>query len=86
MNFQGEGYVLHYGQQLQHCTLGQLWNELKLSCNFVKARQEVDLFNGHNRWTKRGIAIVPTKFGISFTTKLMNQVISKFFIIKNTER
>ncbi|KAF7824255.1 xanthine dehydrogenase 1-like [Senna tora] len=72
-NFQGEGSVLHYGQQLQHCTLAQIWNELKLSCNFVKAREEVDLFNGQNRWIKRGIAMVPTKFGISFTTKLMNQ-------------
>ncbi|XP_054797182.1 xanthine dehydrogenase 1-like isoform X2 [Prosopis cineraria] len=73
INFQGEGSVLHYGQLLQHCTLVQLWNELKLSCNFAKLREEVDLFNGHNRWKKRGIAMVPTKFGISFTTKFMNQ-------------
>ncbi|KAK7261545.1 hypothetical protein RIF29_27859 [Crotalaria pallida] len=73
INFQGEGSVTHYGQQLQYCTLAQLWNELKLSCDFVKAREEVDQFNGHNRWKKRGIAMVPTKFGISFTTKLMNQ-------------
>ncbi|MED6171547.1 xylitol dehydrogenase [Stylosanthes scabra] len=33
----------------------------------------VDLFNSHNRWKKRGIAMVPTKFGIPFTIKLMNQ-------------
>ncbi|KAJ1406943.1 Aldehyde oxidase/xanthine dehydrogenase, a/b hammerhead, partial [Sesbania bispinosa] len=73
INFQSEGSVLHYGQKVQHCTLAQLWNELKLSCDFVKSREEVDQFNGHNRWRKRGIAMVPTKFGISFTTKLMNQ-------------
>ncbi|XP_027342143.1 xanthine dehydrogenase 1-like isoform X4 [Abrus precatorius] len=73
INFQGEGSVLHYGQSLQYCTLAPLWNELKLSCDFAKAREEVDQFNGHNRWRKRGIAMVPTKFGISFTTKLMNQ-------------
>ncbi|KAE9585980.1 putative xanthine dehydrogenase [Lupinus albus] len=73
INFQGEGSVTHYGQQLQYCTLAQLWNDLKLSCDFVKAREEVDQFNGHNRWKKRGIAMVPTKFGISFTTKFMNQ-------------
>lgn len=70
---------MHYGQKIQHCTLSQLWNELKLSCDFVKARQEVDQFNGHNRWRKRGVAMVPTKFGISFTTKLMNQVNAEFF-------
>jgi len=55
-----------------------LWNELKLSCDFAKAREEVDQFNRHNRWRKRGIAMVPNKFGISFTTKLMNQVNSEF--------
>ncbi|RYQ98186.1 hypothetical protein HN873_061830 [Arachis hypogaea] len=73
INFQQAGYISHYGQQLEYCTLHQLWNELKLSCDFVKAREQVDLFNSHNRWKKRGIAMVPTKFGISFTTKLMNQ-------------
>ncbi|KAL3718639.1 hypothetical protein ACJRO7_003719 [Eucalyptus globulus] len=73
MNFQGEGSVLHYGQQLQHCTLGPLWNAQKESCNFLNARKETDQFNLQNRWKKRGVAMVPTKFGISFTTKLLNQ-------------
>lgn len=73
INFQGEGSILHYGQQLKHCTLGPLWNQLKSSCEFSKARYEVDQFNIQNRWRKRGIAMVPTKFGIAFTSKLMNQ-------------
>ncbi|KAG4384759.1 hypothetical protein GLYMA_13G340300v4 [Glycine max] len=73
INFQGEGSILHYGQIVQYSTLAPLWNELKLSCDFAKARKEVDEFNSHNRWRKRGIAMIPNKFGISFTTKLMNQ-------------
>ncbi|XP_050368382.1 xanthine dehydrogenase 1-like [Argentina anserina] len=73
INFQGEGSILHYGQQLKHCTLAPLWNELKLSCEFSKARAEVCQFNTQNRWRKRGVAMIPTKFGISFTLKLMNQ-------------
>ncbi|ETE63145.1 Xanthine dehydrogenase/oxidase, partial [Ophiophagus hannah] len=32
---------------------------------------------GQNRWKKRGIAITPTKFGISFTVPFLNQVASK---------
>lgn len=75
INFQGEGSILHYGQQLEDCTLAQLWNELKLSCDFLKAREDANQFNLHNRWKKRGVAMVPTKFGISFTTKFMNQVL-----------
>ncbi|OMO78014.1 Aldehyde oxidase/xanthine dehydrogenase, a/b hammerhead [Corchorus olitorius] len=73
INFQGEGSILHYGQQLEHCTLAPLWNELKSSCDFLKAREEVNEFNLQNRWKKRGVAMIPTKFGISFTTKFMNQ-------------
>jgi xanthine dehydrogenase/oxidase len=73
MNFQVEGSITHYFQSLQHCTLHQLWKELKVSSNFLKTRREADEFNSHNRWKKRGVAMVPTKFGISFTTKFMNQ-------------
>ncbi|KAM7249660.1 hypothetical protein ACFE04_021529 [Oxalis oulophora] len=73
VNFQGEGSVLHYGQEVQHCTLAPLWNELKVSSDYINARKDVDEFNRCNRWKKRGIAMIPTKFGISFTTKLMNQ-------------
>ncbi|KAJ6385242.1 hypothetical protein OIU77_028431 [Salix suchowensis] len=73
INFQGEGSILHYSQQLQYCTLGQLWNELKLSSDLLRAREDAKQFNLQNRWKKRGVAMVPTKFGISFTTKFMNQ-------------
>lgn len=73
LNFQKEGYVLHYGQKLEQCRLQQVYNELKESCDFDTSRREVDKFNSLNRWKKRGVAMVPTKFGISFTTKFMNQ-------------
>lgn len=68
--------MLHYGQLLQNCTIRSVWDELKASCDFVEARKAVSGFNNNNRWRKRGIAMVPTKFGISFTTKFMNQVSS----------
>ncbi|PKA53604.1 Xanthine dehydrogenase [Apostasia shenzhenica] len=73
INFHTEGHILHYGQELRNCTLQQVWNELKTSCDFPKARETVNKFNLQNRWRKRGIAMIPTKFGISFTTKFMNQ-------------
>ena len=30
-------------------------------------------FNSKNKWIKRGVALMPTKFGIAFTAKYMNQ-------------
>uniref|UniRef100_A0A1D1XDN3 xanthine dehydrogenase n=1 Tax=Anthurium amnicola TaxID=1678845 RepID=A0A1D1XDN3_9ARAE len=73
VNLQCEGSVTHYGQQLQNFTLRQVWNELKESCDFLQAKEAVKQFNLQNRWRKRGVAMVPTKFGISFTAKFMNQ-------------
>ncbi|KAL5219138.1 hypothetical protein ABZP36_019822 [Zizania latifolia] len=73
LNFQSDGTVLHYGQLLKNCTVRSVWDELKASCNFMEARKAVIGFNNNNRWRKRGIAMVPTKFGISFTAKFMNQ-------------
>ncbi|KAH9614387.1 hypothetical protein KSS87_007646 [Heliosperma pusillum] len=73
MNFQQEGSMLHYGQMVDHCTLPLVWKQLKISCEFTRARAEVDQFNSQSRWKKRGLAMVPTKFGISFTTKFLNQ-------------
>ncbi|KAJ0020441.1 hypothetical protein Pint_31100 [Pistacia integerrima] len=74
INFQGEGSITHYGQKFEFCTLAPLWNELKVSCDFLNARKEAEIFNLNNRWKKRGVAMVPTKFGISFRLKLMNQL------------
>ncbi|CAH8353203.1 unnamed protein product [Eruca vesicaria subsp. sativa] len=73
MNFQVEGSITHYSQCLEHCTLHQLWKELKMSCNFLQARREVDEFNSLNRWKKRGVAMVPSKFGVAYTKVCTNQ-------------
>ncbi|XP_042004114.1 xanthine dehydrogenase 1-like isoform X2 [Salvia splendens] len=73
VNFQRDGSVLHYGQKIENCTLERLWNQLKTSSDFLTVQQAAKLFNTDNRWKKRGVAIIPTKFGISFTAKFMNQ-------------
>lgn len=52
----------------------QLFSELREECDYVKRRAEVDEFNQHNKWKKRGISMCPSKFGISFATAIhLNQ-------------
>jgi xanthine dehydrogenase/oxidase len=46
---------------------------VKKQSNFHQEKQNVEAFNAQNRWKKRGISIVPTKFGISFTGLFLNQ-------------
>jgi xanthine dehydrogenase/oxidase len=50
-----------------------LQKEVLETAEWDKRKQAVELFNGNNRWKKRGIAYVPVKFGMSFTAKFMNQ-------------
>jgi xanthine dehydrogenase/oxidase len=73
INFQEDGQELHYGQLLEVSRHHGVWNELKKKCEFEKRLAEVEAFNKQHRWKKRGVAMIPTKFGISFTTKFLNQ-------------
>ncbi len=44
------------------------------SSEFEKRRTAVEEFNAKSRFRKRGIAALPTKFGIAFTALMLNQV------------
>ncbi|KAL8025039.1 putative CO dehydrogenase flavoprotein domain superfamily [Plasmopara halstedii] len=68
-----EGQTTHFGQILEDFNLRSLWQQTIDRSDFTTKRKEVEAFNQRNRWKKRGIAILPTKFGISFTSKFMNQ-------------
>ncbi|KAH7109448.1 xanthine dehydrogenase/oxidase [Dendryphion nanum] len=51
-----------------------LLDQLAQSSNYAKRKVAVHNFNAHNRWKKRGISLIPTKFGLSFATALhLNQ-------------
>eukprot|EP00051_Salpingoeca_urceolata_P010028 m.122205 g.122205 ORF g.122205 m.122205 type:complete len:1330 (+) comp16553_c0_seq4:198-4187(+) len=73
LNFYSEGEKTHFGQPLVDCQIQAVWQEAKRTSKFVDRCAEVEAFNKENRFHKRGIAMVPTKFGISFTAFFMNQ-------------
>lgn len=68
-----EGHQTHYGQPLEYCTISRCWSECKESSEYVRRLGEVEKFNKENRWKKRGLALIPTKFGIAFTALFLNQ-------------
>jgi xanthine dehydrogenase/oxidase len=57
----------HFGQDLIFCNIRELWDSLYLSSDFDKRARAVEVFNRANRWRKRGIAMIPQKYGIAFT-------------------
>ncbi len=73
-NFYQEGQYTHYGQEVKDASrMDRIWNELKENSNYLKRKQEVQGFNESNKYTKRGLAITPVKFGISFNLTAFNQ-------------
>uniref|UniRef100_A0A4W6FUF9 Xanthine dehydrogenase/oxidase n=1 Tax=Lates calcarifer TaxID=8187 RepID=A0A4W6FUF9_LATCA len=67
LNLYMEGDSTPYNQILDQFTLDRCWDECLSRSEYQQRRAAIDLYNRQNRWTKRGLAIVPTKFGISFT-------------------
>jgi xanthine dehydrogenase large subunit len=53
--------------------LAELVGELERTADYGRRRQEVKAFNARNRILKKGIALTPVKFGISFTLIHLNQ-------------
>nr|CAH7741383.1 unnamed protein product [Callosobruchus chinensis] len=63
----------YYNQQLTNCTLDKCWKECVESSNYYERRKTVQQFNSQNRYKKRGLSIIPTKYGIAFTATFLNQ-------------
>ncbi|OZJ05979.1 hypothetical protein BZG36_01218 [Bifiguratus adelaidae] len=73
MNLYKEGQLTHFNQELTDWNLPPLYYEVKKSSEYDRRRKEIDEFNSKSKWLKRGLSIIPTKFGISFTALHMNQ-------------
>ncbi len=63
----------HYGQFVKHIRIQRIWQELLASSNFVSRCEAASAFNSSHPYLRRGLAITPVKFGISFTTTFLNQ-------------
>lgn len=58
-----------------------LMEQVRRESRFDERRAEIARFNAQNRWRKRGICLIPTKFGLSFATALhLNQGIASINI------
>ena len=63
----------HYGMEVTDFILGDIVDELMRTSNYTKRRDEIKKWNATSPYLKRGIALTPVKFGISFTLTHMNQ-------------
>jgi xanthine dehydrogenase large subunit len=69
----GERDVTQYGQTLEDNIIEEIIGKLEMDADYEARRQEIREFNTGNTILKRGIALTPVKFGISFTATHLNQ-------------
>ena len=74
-NFYGidERNTTQYGQLVDDNVIAAIVDKLVEDADYARRRAEIAEFNAEGGILRRGIALTPVKFGISFTATLLNQ-------------
>jgi xanthine dehydrogenase/oxidase len=73
INFYKDDDLTHFNNKLDDWHVPLMWKQLRNDVSYDARRLAVDEFNATSRWRKRGLALIPTKFGISFSVLFLNQ-------------
>ena len=65
--------VTQYGQTIADWVGDKVITQVASEAKYRERRESVNAFNKVNKRRKRGLALVPLKFGISFTATMLNQ-------------
>jgi xanthine dehydrogenase large subunit len=68
-----ERNVTHYEMKIEDNILEPLLSKLEHSAQYRRRRNAISAWNAENATIKRGLALTPVKFGISFTATFFNQ-------------
>jgi len=69
----GETNRTHYQEDIGDNRIQDIWAQVLAKAKFAERRAEVAAWNQANPHMKRGLAVTPVKFGISFTLSHYNQ-------------
>lgn len=72
-NLYRRGDVTPFGQALTYCYMREVWSYLRGVSHYADRRAEVAEFNKRNRWRKRGIAMMPVKYGSGYNLTQLEQ-------------
>uniref|UniRef100_A0A8C1JZ99 Aldehyde oxidase 5 n=1 Tax=Cyprinus carpio TaxID=7962 RepID=A0A8C1JZ99_CYPCA len=71
--YKDEKCYTHHKQLFSPHDMVRCWNECLEKSDYTHRCLSIKQFNAHNHWKKRGISIVPLKFGIGFSKGFYNQ-------------
>ena len=73
INMYEPGEETHFRQPLKDWYVPLMWKQVMQESEYERRRKEIEDFNASHKFKKRGLSIIPTKFGISFTALFLNQ-------------
>lgn len=73
LNMYKSGDLTHYNQELENLQVRRCFAECLEQSKFYEQRKQVEQFNSQHRFRKRGVAVVPCKYGVSFCTSVVHQ-------------
>uniref|UniRef100_A0AAR2J624 FAD-binding PCMH-type domain-containing protein n=1 Tax=Pygocentrus nattereri TaxID=42514 RepID=A0AAR2J624_PYGNA len=82
-NLYKETSLTHYKMEFDPEVLLRCWEECKERSELDRRRLDVARFNQQNRWKKRGIALIPLKYGVGFAEGFLNQAAALVHIYKD---
>ncbi|MFY9679488.1 xanthine dehydrogenase molybdopterin binding subunit, partial [Glutamicibacter protophormiae] len=83
-NFYVPGQDTPYYQPVRHAErLHRVWDQVLDSSQFATRREQIEAFNTAHPHSKRGLAITPVKFGISFNFTAFNQAGALVLVYKD---
>ncbi len=62
-----------YNQVIEDFIADKVIDQVEAESKYRARRDSVNAFNAKNKYRKKGVALVPLKFGISFTATMLNQ-------------
>jgi len=75
--------ITHYNMKIEDNVIQEIFDQLIKTSNYKSRQFNIKKFNSKNKYIKKGIAITPVKFGISFTTWHLNQAGALVHIYSN---
>nr|XP_039266877.1 xanthine dehydrogenase/oxidase-like isoform X2 [Styela clava] len=73
LNMYKNGDKILHGLVLENFQAKRCWDECMEKSNFIEARRAAEEYNKNNRWKKRGIACVPSKYSVGYGVTFLEQ-------------
>jgi xanthine dehydrogenase/oxidase len=72
-NLYKPGESTPYGEPLESCYMKEVWDYTMHKSSFRTRLAAIEAFNASNRWRKRGISLIPVKYGSGFNLTMLEQ-------------